>query len=77
MPLTLRPANLGQDDDFEVREDGKTIGRIYRSQGAPQGSPSWFWGNLRVPNRPGRDRGWAVDLEAAKVEFKRSWKGRK
>lgn len=73
MALTLKPSGLGGADDYLVLEDGKEIGRIYRSTAAPAGSPSWFWGNLRVPNIPGRDRGWTVDLEAAKVAFRASW----
>lgn len=71
--LTLKPSALGSEDDYLVLEDGKEIGRIYHSPGAPAGSPSWFWGNLRVPNIPGRDRGWALDLEAAKVAFREAW----
>lgn len=71
--LTLKPSGLGAGDDYLVIEDGREVGRIYRSPSAPAGSPSWFWGNLRQPNMPGRDRGWAVDMEAAKVAFRISW----
>ena len=71
--LTLKPSGLSEADDYLVLEDGMEIGRIYRSPGAPAGAPAWFWGNLKTPNRPGVDRGWAVDLETAKAAFRTAW----
>jgi hypothetical protein len=71
--LTLKPIFSKKDDYAVLDENRKTIGRIYRAQGVPTGSPAWFWGNNRTPNHPGRDRGFVYSLEAAKAAFKASW----
>ena len=74
--LKLRPTIIGGDklhDDYEVLdEDRKPIGRIMLHPQAPQGRP-WFWGNNRVPNIPGHDRGYAATREQAMADFKMTW----
>ena len=76
MPLTLRRTNLTDsagkpaEDDFTVYEDGKIVGRIYKTN--RYGMDEWFWGNNRLPNSV-NDRGHAEGFEEAKTAFKRAW----
>jgi hypothetical protein len=72
--LTLRPTYPGTPDDYEVIEDGKSIGRIYFSVGVRAGSPPWFWayyrGGMTKPHSP-HDHGYEETLEEAKAAFKK------
>jgi hypothetical protein len=74
--LKLGPTIIGGDklqDDYEaLDENRKPIGRIMLHPQAPQGS-SWFWGNNKVPNIPGHDRGFAESREQAMADFKMAW----
>ena len=76
MPLTLRRTKLKQpngepvQDDYTVYEDGKIIGRIYKTN--RYGTDEWFWGNNRFPNSSA-DRGHAEGLEHAKAAFRAAW----
>lgn len=80
MPLTLRhtrldtPAGTPAENDYTVLEDGKVIGRIYKTA---RHEEEWFWGNNRSPNMPGHDRGYAKSLDEAKAEFRRAWETKK
>jgi hypothetical protein len=55
--LTLKPAGLGQDDDFVVLDDDRReIGRSLSTHSASKATP-WFWTiTARFPNMM-RDRG--------------------
>jgi hypothetical protein len=58
-------------DDYEVRHDGRTVGRIYRvrSTGRELWQWTWIgWGPSRGPNG-----GVADSLAEAKAAFRRAW----
>jgi hypothetical protein len=78
--LTLRRANVSRkggdwkDDDFDVFDGDREVGRIYRVN-----SPNeiWFWGvSFLLTSRT--SYGHAASLDGAKAAFRReylSWKG--
>jgi hypothetical protein len=40
--LASRPSGQWSDDDFDVLADGAVVGRIFKANAAPVGSP-WMW----------------------------------
>ena len=47
-----RPSGEWNDDDFDVLADGAVIGRIFKANAAPVGSP-WMWAFiLPAPGTP-------------------------
>jgi hypothetical protein len=61
-------------DDYEVRCDGRTVGRIYRMRST--GRELWRWTqiDIRAPSY-GPNGGVADTFEDAKAAFRRSWDG--
>ena len=43
-----RPSGQWSDDDFDVLADGEVVGRIFKVNAAPVGSP-WMWTHLPAP----------------------------
>jgi hypothetical protein len=71
--LTLKPAGLGQDDDFVVLDDDRReIGRIMWTHATSREAP-WLWTiTARFPNTM-HDRGYAATREEAMAQFKARW----
>src|SRR5215470_11103822 len=63
----------GGDDDYDVCDGDKVVGRIVRHPQAPMEAP-WFW--VIVAQRRKRslsDRGYAVSREQAIAQFRTQW----
>ena len=74
--FTLIRANKnrgGGDDDFDVRDGDRVIGRIVRHPQAPNEAP-WFWAVTAESHKPSlTDRGYAASREDAMAQFKTQW----
>ena len=65
-----RPPGEWSDDDFDVLADGVVVGRIFKAEASPPGTP-WMWTMLfdyRWPNH-----GYPATREAAMAAFAKSW----
>jgi hypothetical protein len=69
-----RPSGQWNDDDFDVLANGEVVGRIYKANAAPVGSP-WMW-TLVFWHHEGRSptHGYAATREAAMAAFAKSWR---
>jgi hypothetical protein len=69
-----RSSGQWSDDDFDVLANGAAVGRIFKANAAPVGSP-WMWTLLfgyhedRTPTH-----GYAATREAAMAAFAKSWR---
>jgi hypothetical protein len=72
--LTLKRASKhrsggpGDDDDYDVFDGERTIGRIMLHPHAPKERP-WFWTVSRFPQKP-TERGYSATREDAMGAFK-------
>ena len=71
------PSGKWSADNHDVVERGrhgeKLVGRIMRTQQAPEGE-RWLWTiTAQVPQYP-HDRGYVVNREQAMANFKMAWK---
>ena len=64
-----------RDDDYDVLEDGKVIGRIFRvPAAAPEGRP-WMWASGHGGHHIERAaHGYAATREEAMSAFAKSWR---
>jgi hypothetical protein len=65
---SLTAAGTPPENDYDVLEDGRRIGRIYKTNHLP-GAEQWVWGNGLFPNSTS-DRGLAPTFEEAMAAFK-------
>jgi hypothetical protein len=61
-----RPSDQWSDDDFDVLANGEVVGRIFKANAAPVGSP-WMWTLTST-------HGYAATREAAMAAFAKSWR---
>jgi hypothetical protein len=82
--LTLRRANVSrkggewQDEDYDVVDGERDVGRIYRVNDFP-GRESWFWG-VSFDLTKNKSYGYSASLDEAKAAFRaeyEAWKGTK
>jgi alkylated DNA nucleotide flippase Atl1 len=67
-----RPSGEWSDNDYDVFDSNRHIGRIMWTHAASRETP-WFWTvTARLPNTM-HDRGYATTREAAMAEFKVAW----
>jgi hypothetical protein len=68
------PSGEWNDDDFDVLCDGAVVGRIFKANAAPVGSP-WMW-TLAFGHHEDRTptRGYEATREVAMAAFAMSWR---
>ena len=67
-----RPTGKWFDDDYDVFDGDRHVGRIMLHPQAPEGE-HWFWTiTARVPNTM-HDRGYVASREEARADFKAGW----
>jgi hypothetical protein len=64
-----RPSGEWDADYFDVAADGAVVGRIFKANAAPVGSP-WMW-TLIFPHHAGRS---PTPREATMAAFAKSWR---
>jgi hypothetical protein len=69
-----RPSGEWNEDDYDVLADGEVVGRIFKANAAPAGSP-WMWA-LAFWHHEGRTptHGYAPTRDAAMSAFAMSWR---
>ena len=72
-----RPSGEWNDDDFDVLANGEIVGRIFKANAAPVGSP-WMW-TLAFGHHEDRrlTHGYAATREDAMAAFAKSWRRHK
>jgi hypothetical protein len=69
-----RPSGVWNEDDFDVLADGAVVGRIFKANAAPLGTP-WMW-TLAFGQHEDRSptHGHKPTREAAMASFAKSWR---
>ena len=72
-----RQSGEWNDDDYDVVASGEVVGRIFKANAAPVGSP-WMW-TLIFPHNERRSptHGYEPTREAAMAAFAKSWRRQK
>jgi hypothetical protein len=68
-----RPSGEWNEDDFDALANGEVVGRIFKANAAPVGSP-WMW-TLAFGHHEDRSptNGYGETREAAMAAFAKSW----
>jgi hypothetical protein len=69
-----RPSGQWNEEDYDVHANGEVVGRIFKANAAPVGSP-WMW-TLAFGHHEDRTptHGYAESREAAMTAFAKSWR---
>jgi hypothetical protein len=69
-----RPSGEWNEDDYDVVAGGDVVGRIFKANAAPVGTP-WMWSRA-LGHHDGRSptHGYAETREAAMAAFAKSWR---
>ena len=69
-----RSSGHWNDDDFDVLAGSEVVGRIFKANAAPVGSP-WMW-TLAFEHHEDRTptHGYAATRETARAAFAKSWR---
>src|SRR5262245_1876058 len=62
-----------RNDDYDVLEDGKVVGRIFMVPTAPQGRP-WMWASSHGEQIERVAHGYEATREDAMAAFAKSWR---
>ena len=70
-----RSSGEWNDDDFDVLANGQVVGRIFKANAAPVGTP-WMWTILVIEDRENYmlTHGYAATRETAMAAFAKSWR---
>jgi hypothetical protein len=70
-----RSSGEWNDDDFDVLANGQVVGRIFKANAAPVGTP-WMWTILVIEDREKYmlTHGYEPTREAAMAAFAKSWR---
>jgi hypothetical protein len=68
-----RPSGEWSDDDYDVLADGEVVGRIYKANAAPVGSP-WMWTLMVGYEDRTPTHGYEATREPAMAAFAKSWR---
>jgi hypothetical protein len=73
--LILKRAPIGDNqEDYDVLEDGKVVGRIFHLEGAaPEGRP-WMWASGHGVHIKRAAHGYEPTREATMAAFAKSWR---
>ena len=69
----LRPSGQWRDNDYDVLEDGKVVGRMFHLEAAAPEGP-WMWASGHGGHIERAAHGYEPTREAAMAAFAKSWR---